>query len=346
MRYVIAFLCLICFVLSSCHSQRRFDTSFIAMGTRVDLSVMSDDSAQAAQATMSVEQSLLQWSKDWYPWGATPGELKNLNATFAQGRKLKVSMQLRDLLQLSKQLSIKSEGYFDPAVAPMMRAWGLNDMSHTQTTSPDEEALHAWKHNHPTIKDVITEANQISSTRSDIQLDLGAIAKGYAIDLCMQLLKQRNINSAAINLGGQVRIMGEMDKVIREVHIRDPRMNASMATLILNSGESISTSGDYERYRMQAQQRIHHILDPHTGAPVADTQAVTVIADNATLADVASTAIMAAGAEHWQYIAQQLGISQVLRVDATGEIQITTAMHKRLHWEASALQSYSLVQIH
>lgn len=315
------------------------------MGTRVDISMMSNNPTVAAQTTAEVEHSMLQWSKDWYPWGTTPGELKRLNAAFASGKSLLVSTALRQLLEQSKISSLASNGYFDPAIAPMVKAWGFDGTDHAHAEMPDDKQLTAWKEDHPTMQDVIIKPDQVYSTRRDVQLDLGAIAKGYAIDLAMQHLQQHGIQIAAINMGGQVKIMGNMDEQLRRIQIRDPRSTHSLAWLLLNSGESISTSGDYERFIIVDGRRIHHLLDPHTGRPVQHTQMVTVIAPTATLADAASTALMAAGPDHWQHIAKQMGVSQVLRVDATGEIQITAAMYAHLHWDSSTLQSRHLDQV-
>jgi len=89
---------------------------------------------------------------------------------------------------------------------------------------------------------------------------------------------------------------------------------------------------------------VHHLLDPHTGEPVATTQMVTVIANSGTRADAASTAIMAAG-DNWQRVAKELAISHVLRVTATGEIQVTAAMYTRLNWHQSTSQNHHVVQI-
>lgn len=331
-------------LLAGCNHQQCYDSSFLAMGTRIDISVMSNDPAQAAQAITTIEHSMLQWSKDWYPWGTASGELKQLNASLASGQSMRVSAELSNLLQQSKRLSITSNGYFDPAVAPMVKAWGFDDMDHTSSELPNEQQLAAWVDNHATMQDVIIENNIIHSQRRDVQLDLGAIAKGYAEDLSMQQLQRLNIVDAAINIGGQVRILGKVDKQSREVQIRDPRLNTSIASLTLNDSESISTSGDYERFVIVNGQRIHHLLDPHTGKPVTHTQMVTVVANTATLADAASTAIMAADT-NWRQIAKQLDISQVLRVDATGEIQTTAAMYARLRWNPPALQTHHLVQV-
>jgi thiamine biosynthesis lipoprotein len=78
--------------------------------------------------------------------------------------------------------------------------------------------------------------------------------------------------------------------------------------------------------------------------PVAHTESVTVISNDATLADAASTALMAAGPDNWQRIARQLGVREVLRIDATGAIEVTAALYARLHW-LPAIQGHAIRQI-
>jgi len=314
------------------------------MGTRVDITIISDNPTQAAFVTADIEHAMQKWSTGWYPWGSSPGELKKLNAALASGQSMRVSDELRDLLQQSQQLFSASDGYFDPAIAPMVKVWGFDSINRTITSLPDIALLREWAKNHHSIKDVIINGNEIHTAYPDIQLDLGAIAKGYALDLSMKRMQNQHIASALINIGGQVCVMGTPDKQIRTIQIRDSRINASLASLMLENGESVSTSGDYERYFVIDGQRVNHILDPHTGQPVKDTQMATVIAKSATLADAASTAIMAAG-RNWQQIAKQLGVSQVLRIDNTGEIQVTAAMYARLVWNQPVLKSHQMVPV-
>ena len=121
------------------------------------------------------------------------------------------------------------------------------------------------------------------------------------------------------------------------VGIRDPRAVRTLAWLELND-ESVATSGDYERFFLVNGKRIHHLLDPRTGRPAGHTIAVTVIANDATLADAASTALFIAGPDQWQNVARAMGVDQALRVDASGQIQVTRKLQARLqlHYRIAA----------
>jgi FAD:protein FMN transferase len=338
-------------LLSSCGaaSQLRYDSEFLAMGTLVQLAVLANDPIDAARLSAQIERTLQRQGVDWYLW--TPdasGELKQLNAALAAGESRTVSPLLRQLLQRAMQLHQRSEGYFDPAVAPLIQAWGLADLNAPPAASSPQNQLGQWRDARPTLADLRINGTLVSSRRRDLQLDLGAIAKGYALQLALQQLERAGCDNAMLNMGGQVGVTGPaMAGQLSAVVIRDPRNVTPLAKLHLTAGESISTSGDYERFIERDGQRIHHLLDPHTGTPVTHTQAVTVISDDPTLADAASTALMAAGPNHWQRIARQLGIREILRVDATGVIEVTAALYARLQWNpiAARLHSINIVEL-
>lgn len=314
------------------------------MGARVDITIEDRDDRRGAAIVSSVERKMQQWSKDWYAWGDGKGELEKLNTALATERAFEASPELLDLIKKSKQLSIDSDAYFDPVVAPMIKAWGIQNPDFPPAQLPNEQQLAQWKKSHPSMQNIQINKTQISASRHDIQIDLGAIAKGYALDLIKTEFQKNGINNAVVNLGGQIMLMGNIEKSQREVPIRDPRLTKYLAAIALEDGECISTSGDYERTFVKDGNRVHHILDPHTGSPVTETQMVTVLTKNCTTADAASTAIMAAGAQ-WQIIAKQLHISQLLRVDSTGEIEITAAMYARLDTQYAALKTHRLVII-
>ena len=335
-------------VLTGCApSLQRHDSEFLAMGTLVQLAVLADSPATAAGLVAPVERSLLLQSIDWYPWTShTSGELKQLNAALAAGDTKTVSPQLQALLQRALQLHQLSSGYFDPAVAPLTASWGFADLNAPIGAIPSQEVLEQWRKDRPTLADLRIEGAQVSSPRRDLQLDLGAIAKGHALQLALQQLQQAGCDDAMLDMGGQIGVVGtNMASQLAPIAIRDPRNATPLASVRLTARESIATSGDYERFAEQQGRRIHHLLDPFTGTPVTHTQAVTVISADPALADAAATALMAAGPERWQRIARQLGIREVLRVDATGAIEVSAALYARLQWRRSVTHLHAIKQI-
>jgi thiamine biosynthesis lipoprotein len=198
--------------------------------------------------------------------------------------------------------------------------------------------LNAWRHNRPTLADLSIDDDKVRGRRRDLMLDFGAIAKGFAVDRAIAILRAQGIENALINAGGNLRGLGHKMQVEGRpwrIAIRNPRGNEPLAWIELQDGEGVSTSGDYERFAVVENQRIHHLLDPASGSPVAHTIAVTVIARDATTADAASTAIFVAGPSRWRAIARAFAVQEVLRVDADGKIELTRALAARTQMPSS-----------
>ncbi|HYM35444.1 MAG TPA: FAD:protein FMN transferase [Steroidobacteraceae bacterium] len=313
------------------------------MGTIVSIDVVGVDDPQAI-ATARAEIERL--GREWYPW-ANDGELVRLNAAFAKGESMTASSAFANLLRRSQEAFRLSNGFFDPAVAPMVEAWGFHRSERDPRQAvPTEAQLNAWAANHPTFADVVIDTDKVRSRRADLKLDFGAIGKGFAVDAAIEQLKQRGVANALVNAGGNLRAIGrDIKNLPWRVAIRSPRSDEPLAWLELQGDESVSTSGDYERFAVVAGQRIHHILDPRTGRPATHTSAVTVIAADATAADAASTAIFVAGPNRWREIARALGIQQVLRVDANGQIEVSRALAARLRTPSSEPRQTPWTQI-
>jgi thiamine biosynthesis lipoprotein len=160
-------------------------------------------------------------------------------------------------------------------------------------------------------------------------LDLGGIAKGAAVDRVIARLRAHGVTPALVNAGGDLGVVGEPADRSWRIGIQAPRSDGMLGAIALHDGEAAFTSGDYERFYDVDGQRMHHILDPRTGIPVDHTQAITVVTRSGTLADAAATALFVAGPGEWRSMAEALGIEAVLRVDATGAIEMTAAMRDR-----------------
>ena len=155
------------------------------------------------------------------------------------------------------------------------------------------------------MADLQIEANTLRSRRP-LCIDLGGMAKGTALEGARQLLLKHGIRHALVDIGGSsllgigMRPAGPQHPARRwRIGLLDPRTRQVYAALELAAGEGVSTSGDYERAYTTGEHRYHHILDPRSGAPSAGAASVTVIAMDAELADVASTALMVGGPDRF-----------------------------------------------
>lgn len=302
---------------------------FLVFGTLVELTIYGVDEETANNAGHLIEWETLGMHRRWHAW--EPGELQQLNEHLAQGRDYKVPADMAALIREANRLSTLSHGLFNPTIGHLVNLWGFHADNFDALEPPSAMAVQTLVSQQPTVTDVSINAQVIHSTNPAVKYDLGGIAKGYAIDRMMERLSAMGIKNAILNTGGDLRFIGQPGNRHWRIGIKHPRRAGKvLATIKLDGGASVFTSGDYERFYEADGQRYHHIIDPRSGYPVTGTRSVTVIHPLATTADAAATALFVAGPDEWPAIAADMGIEQVLRVDHEGTIFLTPAMRERV----------------
>ncbi len=148
-------------------------------------------------------------------------------------------------------------------------------------------------------------------------------------------MRREGVKNALINIGGNIMALGSKGGQPWKVGIQHPRRAGALAMLELHDGEAIGTSGDYQRFFEFDGKRYCHLIDPRTGWPANQAQAVTVIVSGphaGTLSDVASKPLFIAGPADWRRLADKMGIGMALFIAADGKRETTTAMAPRLIW--------------
>lgn len=210
----------------------------------------------------------------------------------ADGHLESASDELIEAITRSAEVSEQTLGAFDITVYPLMCAWGYDD---GELAVPSDAELSAalarvgWKN-------VVVEGREVTLLNG-AQVDFGAMAKGYTADRVADVLKACGVESAVLDLGGNVRLVGTKPGGENwSVGIADPNGGVK---LVLSEGEmSVVTSGGYQRYFVENGVSYHHILDPRTGRPAESTLAsVSVICADGTRADMLSTALFVMGAD-------------------------------------------------
>jgi thiamine biosynthesis lipoprotein len=273
-----------------------------AMGTALAVTVSAatrdralDASEVAVRAVEAAERLLSTW-RDGTP-------LARLN-TAAPGVATSVSAELFGLLKRVFEWERATGGAFDPAVGPLVTAWGLR----TGGRIPDAAALaRAREASRPDVFTFEESSLRVTRWAATAGIDEGAWGKGWALDKAAEALREAGAASFVLDLGGQVLASGD-ETTVAVAHPRDRTRTA--ATLRLKDA-SASTSGNSERGVVVDGRRIGHLLDPRTGEPAPDFGTVTVVAKDGLTADVLSTAFFVLGPEEGMALSTRLRASGV-----------------------------------
>lgn len=242
-------------------------------------------------------------------------EVAALNRAAAQAGMLAVSAELDTVLAAALAVSRRSHGAFDITIAPVLELWGFGTDS---ARVPTAEAIRArlprvgYQHLRLTGAGAAGQA-QVEFVRSGMMVDLGGIAKGFAVDRGVQILLERGFADVMVEAGGDLRVHASSLTAGRQrIWVRHPRAADRFFARFKAGGGAVATSGDYERYFEQAGRRYHHLLDPQTGYPAWAAEAspqmlsATVVAPTAMLADAYATAIFVLGPAAGIALAEEL----------------------------------------
>lgn len=224
-------------------------------------------------------------------------EIAKLNNTF--NKEIKVSSELIEVLQLSREIYTLSEGAFDISCGQLYEFWKSIIRSKKISGFPSAEQIKILKDKGGMQHiEVNTQKSTVTIKKEGLRVDLGAIAKGYMVDKATQKLKQAGIDSAIINAGGDLYCLGRNKDKSWKSGIKDPLGLKEIIETIDLTDEAIATSGNYEQFFNFKGRRYSHLIDPRQGYPVEnDILSVSVISKNCTTADSLATAFFVMGLE-------------------------------------------------
>jgi thiamine biosynthesis lipoprotein len=329
MRHFLILACAL--LLAACGRTPVQEQQAYVFGTRVEVLVVSDDPAQGRQAIAAVLREFDRMHRAYHAW--QPSELSDLNLAIAEGRPQQVSPELAAFIREAQEFSRQGNDLFDPGIGQLIRLWGFQ-ADEFKAELPEEAKIKAWLASKPSIADLTVTDELVASRNREVALDFGGYLKGVALDRAAGILRAQGINNALINIGGNVMALGSKQGRKWRVGIQHPRQPGPMATVALEDGEAIGTSGDYQRFFEVDDKRYAHLLDPRSGFPANHTQGITVLipggAKAGTRSDAASKPIFIAGPDAWRAMAKQMEIGLVLRVDRDNRVFVTEALYPRL----------------
>ena len=287
----------------------RVARAWPVMGTMLAVTAWGRDTARVAAAVRAARDSvrLVDSLMSVY---RPESDVSRVNGA-AGGAAQHVSPETMEVLLLARRWWRASDGAFDPTVGPLVRAWGFHG---TKGRIPPRRELDSLR---GLVGYGDVELDTIAGTarlpRRGMQLDLGGIAKGYALDLARSALRDSVVAGGSIDLGGNVLVFGRPPAggrwPIAVVHPR--REERTIGVFALDSG-AVATSGDYERYYVIRGRRYAHLIDPRTGRPARGVLAVTVAGPRGTLSDGLSATLFILGPDGGRALADSLdGVAAV-----------------------------------
>lgn len=324
-------LAILFLVIAGCQSSPvLIQRSQMLMGTLVQVTAVGPDAAVAQKAAadaLAEIKRLENLLSTWIP----ESELSRVNA--AAGRHpVKVSPESMELLDRSLEVADLTEGAFNIAVGPAVKAWNVSGNGRI----PSQDELEALR---PLIDLSQVQLNHGAGTvylaREGMQIDIGGIGKGFAADRAITVMEALGATAGVVAISGDIETFGRMPDDQRFVFgIQHPRKDQGhLLARIELENEAVSTAGDYQRYLEVEGVRYHHILDPKTLQPSRSSQSVTVIAKEGVVADGLDTGIFVLGPEKGMALIERLfGVEGVI-VDGAGKVWVSSGLKERLQME-------------
>lgn len=300
--------------------------SRIMMGTVVDMRVYG----KSAEKAMEQAYAKIQEIENRMSVNLEGSEISQINKA-AGLNPVKVSTETIAVLQKAIEFAQLTNGAFDPTIGPLVSAWGIST-DHPRVPTVIEidylTDLINWQD-----VEIKAEENQVSLARPGMAIDLGAIAKGYAADEAVAVLRANGVESAFVNLGGNVYVIGaKPDNSPWRIGIRDPFAQEanSFVGVISATDTSVVTSGTYERYFVKNGVTYHHILDPKTGYPAeSDLASVTIISPESIVADAVSTSTFLIGKEAGKALIESLPNVEAVLVDKDRNVWVSSGIRNQ-----------------
>lgn len=291
--------------------------TFFAMDTMMDFTIYGES------GLIDQSESLIASLESLVSVTDANSELYAINQTGSGTLTGKASSLMEQALEICR----RTDGALDLSIYPIVRAWGFTTGSYQV---PDEETIQSLLPLVDYTQIQYDAATGVVTLPEGMEIDLGSVAKGYAGQLAAQMLREHGVQSALLNLGGNVQTVGtKPDGSPWQIGIKDPQGEDAMMVLSVED-QAVVTSGGYERYFEQDGQTYWHIMDPSTGHPAdSGLLSVTIVGKQGIICDGLSTSLFVMGLEKAADLWAQSGDFEAVFVTASGEVYITEGLQDR-----------------
>lgn len=231
--------------------------------------------------------------------------------------------EILGLIRVALEVSHASSGAFDITVYPLIKLWKFyGDSPHLPSEQEIKDCLERIGYEH-----LVFTNGGLKTDKESISIDLGAIAKGYAVSEAVEVLKAEGVTSALIDAGGDIYALGKKDRKPWKVGIQQPRGEGLLGHLEVTD-MAVMGSGDYEKFFIKEGQRYHHIFNPKTGYPAEGLSGITIIHPDPIMADAWATALFVLGSERGLEIVERIPAMETIMVTAQGKILYSSGLKK------------------
>jgi len=332
--YIHYYVCIL-LLASQASTAEWYAHEFDVMGTRASIELWSNSNANAQDSFSMVEAEMrrIESVMSSYIEGSELSAVNRLSAY----QPLILTSELYQLIQKSLYFSGISDGAFDITYASVGHLYNYRERIQPNSSNIQSALMLVdWKR-----VELNNSTQALTFTKDDMQINLGGIAKGYAVDRSIELLVGRGVVSAIVSAGGDSRMIGDRGAVFNQVDatekidavghkkakripwmvgIKHPRQDEGTALRMPLMDTAISTSGDYERYFLRGNERVHHIINPKTGYSAEGVVSASVIGPESINCDVLSTTLFVLGVEAGMALINGVEGYDAVMIDVAGKV--------------------------
>ena len=318
-KFSVIAVMLLLFIHSS-HASEWVIRDASIMGTTIHTEVWHPDLSVATQAAEEVLRVMEYVNETMSPY-LEYSELARVNREAAE-RPIKISTELFGVVADSLRYSQLTDGAFDITFASVGYLYDYRKAIRPNQTQLDK-AISNVNFRHVMLEE---ESSSISFAQPGVRIDLGGIAKGFAVDLAIERARAMGVKHILVSAGGDSRILGDHQGRPWVIGVRHPMDKKQVIAKIPLTNEALSTSGDYERYFDEDGVRYHHIIDPKDGDSARLVHSVTILGPRATDTDALSTSVFVLGPKKGLKLVESLPEIEGIIVDADGNLLYSSGL--------------------
>jgi thiamine biosynthesis lipoprotein len=290
------------------------------MGTEVIIKAVGDKRPEMERAVQDAFDEISRLERMMSNFMPT-SELSHINQQAGKA-PVPVSRELFSVIQKSLYFSELTEGTFDISFASVGKLWDFR-----AGILPSPEAIARQL---PFVDYRKIQMNEKDSSvflpYPQMEIGLGGIGKGYAVDRAMDVLTKHGIHDAVVMAGGDMLVKGKKGKDLWRVGLRDPDDKNKILAVLPLEDKAVSTSGDYERFFIKDGVRYHHIIDTRTGYPARLCRSVTLLAKDATTTDGLTKGVFILGPERGMALVERIGGVDAIIIDVQGKMHLSSGL--------------------